>query len=122
MTTPTVEPLSGTGTAELSAFQQAILTILANEARHGLGIRDELETYYDAEVNHSRLYTNLDKLIERGLAERSKRDGRSNEYSITETGYDVLFAQLAWQAKLIGADDQRGDTLLTVVEDAIESA
>ena len=98
------------------------MTVLANEARHGLGVKDELETYYDAEVNHSRLYTNLDKLINCGLAERSKRDGRSNEYSITETGYDVLFAQLAWQAKSIGADDQRGDKLLTVVEDAIESA
>ena len=34
---------------------------------HGLAIKEELEGYYESEVNHGRLYPNLDTLVEKGL-------------------------------------------------------
>lgn len=46
---------------DLTAFQQNILTVLAEEPQYGLAIKRELENYYDSEVNHGRLYPNLDE-------------------------------------------------------------
>jgi len=50
--------------AGLSAFQQTILTILAEETRYGLAIKRELETYYDADIPYARVYLNLDEFTE----------------------------------------------------------
>lgn len=106
--------------AELSAFQEAILTVLAAEARPGVGVRDEVEAYLNKEVKHGWLYPNLDELVELNLIERGELDGRTNEYSITEAGYNVLYAKLAWQAEQIGTDEQHAEELRTVVSEATE--
>jgi DNA-binding PadR family transcriptional regulator len=79
---------------ELTAFQQNILTILAEEARYGLAIKRELQSYYDAEVNHGRLYPNLDELVELDLVEKSELDKRTNEYGLTDEGYQAVLDQL----------------------------
>ncbi|OYR60939.1 PadR family transcriptional regulator, partial [Halorubrum sp. E3] len=50
--------------ADLTAFQQNILTILSEEPMYGLAIKRELESYYGSEVNHGHLYPNLDELVE----------------------------------------------------------
>jgi transcriptional regulator, PadR family len=44
------------GTEDLTAFQQNILVILAQEPMYGLAIKRRLQQYYDDEVNHGRLY------------------------------------------------------------------
>jgi DNA-binding PadR family transcriptional regulator len=81
---------------ELSAFQQNILAILAEDARYGLAIKRELEDYYEEDVNHGRLYPNLDDLVDLGLVEKGELDKRTNEYELTEEGYDALLEQLGW--------------------------
>jgi len=43
-----------------------------------------------------------------------------NEYSITEAGYDVLYAKFAWQAEQIGTDEQYAEELRTVIAEATE--
>jgi DNA-binding PadR family transcriptional regulator len=48
---------------DLTTFQHNILAILAEESRDGLAIKRELESYYGSEVNHGRLYPNLDDLV-----------------------------------------------------------
>jgi len=83
--------------SELTAFQRNILTILADEARYGLAIKRELESYYDSEVNHGRLYPNLDDLVEMGLVEKSELDKRTNQYALTETGEQALLDQFEWE-------------------------
>jgi len=103
---------------ELSAFQQNILAILAEEARYGLAVKRELETYYDSDVNHGRLYPNLDDLVEMDLVEKSELDKRTNEYSLTEKGYDVLLEQLAWEFGKITTEDGRADDIREILEDA----
>jgi DNA-binding PadR family transcriptional regulator len=108
-----------TGAAsELTAFQQNILIILAEEPRYGLAIKRELESYYDSEVNHGRLYPNLDDLVEMGLVEKSELDKRTNQYALTEEGHDVLLEQFAWEFGRFVTDDDRADELEELVSQA----
>ena len=92
---------------ELTAFQQNILMILAEEPRYGLAIKRELESYYDSEVNHGRLYPNLDELVELGLVEKSELDKRTNQYALTDDGYQTLLSQLDWVFDRLVTDDDR---------------
>jgi len=101
---------------ELTAFQQNILTILAEEARYGLAIKRELQSYYDAEVNHGRLYPNLDELVEHGLVEKSELDKRTNEYALTDDGYQAVLDQLGWMFSKIATDDARVDELESLLQ------
>ena len=101
---------------ELTAFQQNILTILAEEPRYGLAIKRELETYYDSEVNHGRLYPNLDELVEMGLVEKSELDKRTNQYALTDDGYEAVLDQLGWMFSRIVTDDDRASDIESLVE------
>ena len=116
------EAQSVTGTpgiaSELTAFQQNILTILAEEPRYGLAIKRELESYYDSEVNHGRLYPNLDELVEMGLVEKSELDKRTNEYALTDDGYQAVLDQLDWTFEKIVTDSDRADDLEALITDA----
>jgi DNA-binding PadR family transcriptional regulator len=103
---------------ELTAFQQNILTILAEEARYGLAIKRELETYYNSEVNHGRLYPNLDDLVEMGLVEKSELDKRTNEYALTDDGYDAILSQLEWVFDSVITNEERASDIEELVEQA----
>lgn len=92
---------------ELTAFQQRILAILAEEARYGLAIKRELEEYDGSDVNHGRLYPNLDDLVEMGLVEKSELDKRTNEYALTEAGHDAIVNQLSWVFSRFITSDSR---------------
>ncbi|WP_340101024.1 PadR family transcriptional regulator [Salinibaculum salinum] len=94
-------------TPELTAFQQTILTVLAEEARYGLAIKRELEAYYDTDVNHGRLYPNLDDLVAEDLVEKSERDKRTNEYALTDAGYEALLADIEWTVSKLNTNDER---------------
>ncbi|MFB6201893.1 MAG: PadR family transcriptional regulator [Halorhabdus sp.] len=83
---------------DLSAFQRDVLLVLYQfESRdtesYGLAIKRQLEERYAHSVNHGRLYPNLDKLVEWGLAERGQIDERTNRYTLTERGRALLEAQ-----------------------------
>ncbi len=92
---------------ELTAFQQNVLTILAEEPRYGLAIKRDLESYYGEEVNHGRLYPNLDDLVDLGLVEKTALDKRTNQYALTDDGYQALLDQLEWTFSKLAADDDR---------------
>lgn len=92
---------------DLTAFQQNILVILAEEPQYGLAVKRELEDYYDEEINHGRLYPNLDSLVERGLIEKSELDKRTNQYELTEAGYDLLLGELDWELSKLVVDEER---------------
>jgi len=101
---------------ELTAFQRNILTILAEEPRYGLAIKRELETYYADDVNHGRLYPNLDDLVEMGLVEKSELDKRTNQYALTEEGYEALLDQFAWSFDKLIVDEDRAADLEDLIE------
>lgn len=81
---------------DLTAFQQLILLDIGirehqnGESPHGLAIKEDLEEMYGEEVNHGRLYPNLDTLVDEGLIEKSERDKRTNEYSLTDRGSEAI--------------------------------
>jgi len=83
--------------ANLTAFQRDILWVLHHEgALHGLGIKSALQNYYREEVNHGRLYPNLDELVEMGLLAKGTRDQRTNEYELTDDAEYALEARLSF--------------------------
>ena len=83
---------------DLTGFQRDLLyTIAGDDGQHGLAIKDRIETYYEAEINHGRLYPNLDALAEKGLIEKSQRDQRTNEYDLTARGAREIEARIEWE-------------------------
>ncbi len=101
---------------DLTAFQQNILTILAEEPMYGLAVKRELEAYYGSEVNHGRLYPNLDDLVEQGFVSKSELDKRTNQYELTEDGHDVLIGQLEWVLDRFVTDETRAAEVRDLLE------
>ncbi|AGM11246.1 hypothetical protein M197_gp82 [Haloarcula hispanica tailed virus 2] len=89
---------------DLTAFQRDLLVVTAkNDGAKGLRLKAELEDLYGEEVNHGRLYPNLDTLVQKGLISKSERDKRTNEYRVTARGRRELSHHIRW---LIAADDE----------------
>jgi DNA-binding PadR family transcriptional regulator len=87
---------------DLTGFQRDLLYVIAGrDDPHGLAIKDDLDEYYGAEINHGRLYPNLDVLVEKGLVEKGKLDDRTNAYSLTRRGRRELGARREWEAPLL---------------------
>jgi len=101
---------------DLTAFQQNILVILAEEPMYGLAIKRGLEDYYGTEVNHGRLYPNLDELVELGLVEKSELDKRTNQYELTEDGYAAVMDQVEWMLSKITTDEDRAADVQALIE------
>lgn len=81
----------------LTRFQVDLLVAMSRHPREkGLAIKDELEAVTHQEVNHGRLYPNLDQLIDKGLAEKEAVDRRTNAYWLTDTGKAVLNHRARW--------------------------
>ena len=85
---------------DLTGFQRDALYVVAGlEEPHGLAIKDELEEYYESEINHGRLYPNLDRLVDKGLIEKGELDKRTNFYTVTRRGRGVLEARQEWRTQ-----------------------
>ncbi|PSQ61480.1 MAG: PadR family transcriptional regulator [Halobacteriales archaeon SW_9_67_25] len=89
---------------DLTGFQRDLLVVIAGlDEPHGLAIKDELEEYYESEVNHGRLYPNLDELVEKGLVEKGQKDRRTNVYHLTQRGDRELSARQEWESQYVTA-------------------
>ena len=87
---------------DLTGFQRDLLYVIAGlDDPHGLAIKEELEGYYESDVNHGRLYPNLDTLVEKGLVEKGQRDRRTNFYTLTRRGERELDARQDWEAQYV---------------------
>ncbi len=83
---------------DLTGFQRDLLYVIADLTDpKGLAIKDELEQYYGTEINHGRLYPNLDSLVEKGLVEKGKIDDRTNSYTLTGRGEREIKARRTWE-------------------------
>ena len=90
---------------DLNAFQRDLL--YANESTgesSGLEIKDVLDSHYDEEIDTSRLYPNLDDLVEWGLINKGSIDGRTNSYTLSEKGRQTLAARREWEESLKPTD------------------
>jgi PadR family transcriptional regulator PadR len=85
---------------DLTGFQRDLLYVIASfDEPHGLALRDELETYYERDIQHGRLYPALEKLITKDLIEKGEQDRRTNFYALTPRGQRELTAHAEWKAK-----------------------
>jgi DNA-binding PadR family transcriptional regulator len=89
---------------DLTGFQRDLLVVITGlDEPHGLAIKEELEEYYESEVNHGRLYPNLDELVTKGLVEKGEKDRRTNVYHLTQRGERELDARQDWESQYISA-------------------
>lgn len=89
---------------DLTGFQRDLLYVIAGlERPHGLALKDELEGYYDKEIQHGRLYPNLDTLVDKGLVEKGKKDRRTNVYTVTRRGHRELEDRHQWKRQHLAA-------------------
>ncbi|GGL41974.1 PadR family transcriptional regulator [Halarchaeum grantii] len=87
---------------DLTGFQRDLLYVIAGlENPHGLAIKEELESYYETEVHHGRLYPNLDTLVEKGLVEKGQIDERTNSYTLSRRGRRELDARREWENQYV---------------------
>jgi DNA-binding PadR family transcriptional regulator len=87
---------------ELSAFQRDLLYVISGlDGPNGLEIGSELAEYYGEEIRHAQLYPGLDTLADKGLIDKSQRDGRANAYELTARGERVLIDRFRWLAEHI---------------------
>ena len=91
---------------DLTGFQRDILyTIAGKDEPHGIGIKDELESYYAKELSHGRLYPDLDTLIHKGLVEKREKNRRTNRYLLTQRGRREIKARRKWEDQFLTGSD-----------------
>lgn len=100
--TTTTTETNSTHHTDLTTFQIDLLTVTARlegsmAAVKGLAIKEGVSDIRDEEINHGRLYQNLDELDEKGLIEKRERmiDDRTNAYRVTKEGFRLLDARRA---------------------------
>lgn len=87
---------------DLNGFQRDLLFVIAGlDEPSGSAVKEQIESYYESEINHGRLYPNLDTLVDKELIEKGKLDQRTNSYSLTSTGERVLEDRREWQREYI---------------------
>lgn len=86
---------------ELTGFQRDVLTVIAGlDKPSGQRVKEEIEKEID-EVNHGRLYPNLDALVESGLVDKGQLDRRTNFYALSETGRQALRNRRQWENNVV---------------------
>jgi len=89
---------------DLTGFQRDLLYVIVGlDEPKGLAIKDELESYYEKEIHHGRLYPNLDTLVEKGLIAKGTIDDRTNSYSLTDRGYREIENRQEWEQSYVDA-------------------
>ena len=85
---------------DLTGFQRDLLYCIAGmEEPYGLGIKEDLKSYRDIEVNHARLYSNLNTLVENGYVVKRSLNGRKKSYELTAEGRQLLAERQEWEAE-----------------------
>lgn len=99
----------GVAWRDLSAFQRDILVEIARLERseedlYGLRIKLSLQEHGYDEVNHGRLYPNLDQLEDLGVIECGEIDRRTNSYTLTGTARSLIECHVRRTADQMGIE------------------
>ncbi|WP_226008226.1 PadR family transcriptional regulator [Natrinema salinisoli] len=87
---------------DLTGFQRDLLYVIAGaDQPSGQDIKSEIDQYYSSEINHGRLYPNLDTVVNKGLVEKGELDRRTNYYAITEDGEHAIEDRQEWKSQYI---------------------
>ena len=87
---------------DLTGFQRDLLYVIAGaDQPSGQDVKEDVEQYYTAEINHGRLYPNLDTLVNKELVEKGQLDRRTNYYAITDDGEKRIRDRREWEAQYV---------------------
>lgn len=87
---------------DLTGFQRDLLYVIAGaDQPSGQEVKDEVEKYYNSEINHGRLYPNLDTLVNKELVEKGQLDRRTNYYAISDEGQSSIEQRREWERQYI---------------------
>lgn len=89
---PAAEGVSWT---DLTGFQRDLLKsirLLDEEETvpTGIDVKSEIESMYGEDINHGRLYQNLNQLVEEDCIEKQVVDGRTYSYHLTDDAEQLL--------------------------------
>lgn len=92
---------------ELTRIQRDLLYVIAgHDEPTVLRIKRTLEDYYDADVDHGRLYPNLDALSESGLVEKVEHGSRTPYYTLTDRGHREIEARRDWESQHVDLSEE----------------
>ncbi len=84
----------------LTGFQRDLLVVIAgHDEPSGQTIKEDLQVEMDTEINHGRLYPNLDTLVNKELVEKGQIDRRTNYYALTDEGRRAIADYMEWVEK-----------------------
>ncbi len=87
---------------DLTGFQRDLLYVIAGaDQPSGQDVKDEIEQYYSSEINHGRLYPNLDTVVNKDLVEKGQLDRRTNYYAITDEGEQAIEERREWKSQYV---------------------
>ncbi|MDZ7729842.1 MAG: PadR family transcriptional regulator [Natrialbaceae archaeon] len=87
---------------DLTGFQRDLLYVIAGaDQPSGQNVKEEVEKYYNSEINHGRLYPNLDTLVNKELVEKGQLDRRTNYYAITDDGHQRIEDRREWEERYV---------------------
>jgi len=87
---------------DLTGFQRDLLYVIAGaDQPSGQDVKDQIEQYYSSEINHGRLYPNLDTIVNKEFVEKGQLDRRTNYYAITDEGEQAIEDRYEWESQYI---------------------
>ncbi|ELY77914.1 PadR family transcriptional regulator [Natrinema gari] len=87
---------------DLTGFQRDLLYVIAGaDQPSGQDVKGEVETYYNSEINHGRLYPNLDTLVNKDFVEKGQLDRRTNYYEISDRGQQTIEQRREWEQQYL---------------------
>ncbi|MFC7233458.1 PadR family transcriptional regulator [Saliphagus sp. GCM10025308] len=87
---------------DLTGFQRDLLYVIAGaDQPSGQDVKEEVEQYYSIDINHGRLYPNLDTIVNKELVEKGQLDRRTNYYTITESGERAIEERREWESQYV---------------------
>jgi len=90
---------------DLTGFQRDLLYVIAGADRpSGQQIKESISEDV-GEVNHGRLYPNLDTLVERGFVNKGQHDRRTNYYQISDEGRTAISKRREWEERYVSFDE-----------------
>ena len=85
---------------ELTAIQRDLLFVVSGmDDSSGKAIKSELESTQDRDLLAGRVYTNLNELVDENLIDKGSKNGRTNEYSLTEKGHEAVKNRRRWEQR-----------------------
>ncbi|AKU09529.1 PadR family transcription regulator (plasmid) [Haloferax gibbonsii] len=87
---------------ELTAIQRDLLFVVRGMSdSSGQTIKTELEKTQGRDLLTGRVYTNLNELVDKDLVHKGSKNGRTNEYSLTDEGREAVETRRRWEKRYL---------------------